>query len=251
MFDKFVTFLVTPLGTSMLLWLLALACLGGASPGARRGARWAGAAGLLWLWLWATPVASDALRATLERQATARLVEDGPAGDVIVVLGGSIAAARPPARPYADLHAASDRLWHAARLFHAGKAPLVLVSGGAWFPGLESEAPAMRAFLQALGVPAQAVLLEGASANTAQNAGRSADILRARNLRRVILVTSALHMPRARRAFERAGIAVTPAPTDFEVAPGPFDPLDLLPTASALEGSGRAMKEWVGAWAGR
>ncbi len=67
----------------------------------------------------------------------------------------------------------------------------------------------------------------------------------------MILVTSALHMPRARRAFERAGIAVIPAPTDFEVAPGPFDPLDLLPNAGALDGSGRAMKEWVGLWARR
>jgi len=55
---------------------------------------------------------------------------------------------------------------------------------------------------------------------------------------------------RARALFEREGIRVIPAPTDHEVVDRPFELLDVVPAAEALEGSGRAIKEIVGAWAG-
>lgn len=56
---------------------------------------------------------------------------------------------------------------------------------------------------------------------------------------------------RARGLFEREGIRVIPAPTDHEIVDCPFKLLDVVPDAEALEGSGRAMKEIVGAWAVR
>ena len=64
----------------------------------------------------------------------------------------------------------------------------------------------------------------------------------------MILVTSALHMRRARAEFERAGLKVIPAPTDFEALGRTTEPRDWLPSADALDGSGRAFKEWVGYW---
>ena len=59
-------------------------------------------------------------------------------------------------------------------------------------------------------------------------------------------MTSALHMPRARREFERLGFTVHPAPTDWEVVDKPFDLLRIVPATDALDGSGRAFKEIVG-----
>ena len=239
MLDRLVTLAVSPLGTTLLLLLLAMAVRG-----RLRMLLMVFAFG--WLWIWATPLASDALRATLEDRAGPREVQQIGRADAIVVLGGSMAAAKPPRRPYPDLNAASDRVWHAARLYHAGKAPRILLSGGAWRSEDAPEAPAMRDFLVELRVPAAAVLLESRSRDTQANAAQSRDLLAARGVQRVILVTSALHMQRARRNFEKAGVAVIPAPTDFEVVDEPFELLRVLPNTSALDGSARAFKVWVG-----
>lgn len=66
-----------------------------------------------------------------------------------------------------------------------------------------------------------------------------------------MLVTSALHMPRARAQFERAGLRVVPAPTDFEVIEMPLDLLQVVPSTAALDGSARAFKELLGRWVGQ
>jgi uncharacterized SAM-binding protein YcdF (DUF218 family) len=252
-FDKLVIAAVVPLGTSLLLLLLAAALMlpPGRGPRRVRAAGWLLGLALGWLWLWSTPVASDALRAAIESRAGPRLVEQIPASDVIVVLGGSIGVARPPQRPYPELFDASDRLWHAARLYRAGKAPRVLVSGGTGRADLPPEAPAMRDFLVELGVPAAAILVEAESVNTRGNARLSARMIAATGAKRVILVTSALHMSRARAAFEREGVAVLPAPTDFGAVDGSDAALPFAPDAAALEGSGRAIKELIGRLAGR
>lgn len=144
-----------------------------------------------------------------------------------------------------------DRGWHAARLYHAGKAKVLLLSGGSVRTGDGSEADAMRRVLLDLGVPDQALWLEDASVNTASNAEHTVALLQSPHIDSILLVTSALHMPRARIAFERAGVNVSPAPTDFEVIPMPLDLRQVLPDASALNGSARAMKEFVGRWGGR
>ena len=104
----------------------------------------------------------------------------------------------------------------------------------------------MRTLLLDLGVPDAAIGLEDESPNTAANAANTVRLLQARGLERPLLVTSALHMPRAVAQFEQAGMAVVPAPTDFEVIPQPAHLLQWLPSADALDGSGRALKELLG-----
>lgn len=247
MISQLVTALVSPLGTALLLWTLCLLLI---SRHRRLGLA-LGMLGLAWLLLWSTPLASDALRGAIERQAGPRLLTEAPVNAVAVVLGGGISGPRQPERPDPDLGASADRVWHAARLYHAGKARHLLLSGGTVRTGDGSEAEAMRQFLLDLGVPGSAIWLEQDSQNTAANAERTADWLRQRGIARITLVTSALHMPRARAAFERTGLQVDPAPTDFEVIPLPLDLQSLLPDAGALNGSARAMKEMVGRWAGR
>jgi uncharacterized SAM-binding protein YcdF (DUF218 family) len=150
---------------------------------------------------------------------------------------------------YSDLGAA-DRVWHTARIYHAGRAPRVVASGGnqPWLGGVCSEASAMRDFLVDLGVPAEAVWLEERSRNTRENAVHTAKILEAQGIGPMPLVTSALHMPRALATFRAAGINAIPAPTDFEVEVRPRVFLDWLPDAEALAASTRALKEYPGLW---
>ena len=209
-----------------------------------------GALAFVWLWAWSTPVLSLWLRGTVEDLYPPLPIATVPQAQAIVVLGGGIA---PPSGKSTEinLNAATDRVWFAARLFHAGKAPLVLLTGGG---DLErqafSEARAMAVFLQDLGVPAQAIVLEEASRNTRQNAAFSASLLKTRGIEHILLVTSALHMPRALPLFKAQGLQVTSAPTDFEASQEPpSDLLAWLPDAGALNGSALAIKELVGLWA--
>ena len=95
------------------------------------------------------------------------------------------------------------------------------------------------------------MVLESGSGNTYENAIQTRALLQAQGVEEIVLVTSALHMRRARRAFEAAGFTVHPAPTDYEVIEMPFDVLRIVPDAGALEGSARAFKELVGAALGR
>jgi uncharacterized SAM-binding protein YcdF (DUF218 family) len=251
MLSKLVIAVISPLGTSLLLGLAGLALAAAASAARRRTGLLLIAGALAWLSIWSLPMASEGLRGWLEDAAGPRAVEALAPAQAIVVLGGSIRGPRPPQRLYPDLGASADRLWHAARLHRGGKAPLLVLSGGTRHEGEVPEAEAMRQFLVELGVPAGAMALEPASVTTAENAAFSARLLRQRGIQQVLLVTSALHMRRASALFEREGIRVIPAPTDHEVVDRPFRLRDVVPDAEALEGSGRAIKEIVGAWAGR
>jgi uncharacterized SAM-binding protein YcdF (DUF218 family) len=210
-----------------------------------------GALALVWLWLWSMPVASHWLTNQIEEQFPQVPIASVAHAQAIVVLGGTVT---PPSGKSTEINLGrAGRVWYAARLFRAGKAPLVLLSGGG---DLErqafSEARAMAVFLQDLGVPAQAIALEQTSHNTRENAAFSAALLKARGIEHILLVTSALHMPRALPLFKAQGIKVTPAPTDFEAGQEPpHGLLAWLPDAGALNGSALAMKELVGKWVGR
>jgi uncharacterized SAM-binding protein YcdF (DUF218 family) len=246
-----ITLLVAPLGTALLLalaWGALRRAPGAGSAWRRRAATMAGAAAVGWPLVWSTPLAGGALRGWIEGRSGPRLVEEVVGAPVMVVLGGATAGPRPPRRAYPDLTGSADRLWHAARLYRAGKAPRLLLAGGTVDTGDGTEAAAMRLFLRDMGVPDSAMVLEAGSTSTAENARLAAAMLRARGVDTVILVTSALHMPRARAQFRRAGLVVHPAPTDVEIIDGPFSLRSLLPSATALEGSGRAFKELLG-WA--
>jgi uncharacterized SAM-binding protein YcdF (DUF218 family) len=203
--------------------------------------------GLAILWLTSTPVFSASLRGSLERRFPPVHIDQSPVADAIVVLGG-IAPALPP-RLTPDLSAAADRVLHAARLYQAGKAPLVIASGGAvpWRGVLTPEAQPMAELLHEWGVPWEAILLEMHSLNTYQNALETKRLLDTHRLGTVLLVTSALHMCRALAAFQAVGINAIPVPTDIEVVErDQRTVLDWLPNAGALMGTTRALKEYLG-----
>src|SRR5208283_2573709 len=144
----------------------------------------------------------------------------------------------------------SDRILHALRLYRAGKAPIVLCSGGGGRAA--PEAMVMSRLLQEWGVPSEAILLEDQSLNTRENALLSYPVLSTRSIRHILLVTSAMHMQRAAAVFRKAGFEVTPAPADFRTGWGQGDGgfLDWLsgwlPQASNLQWSDKALTEWIG-----
>jgi uncharacterized SAM-binding protein YcdF (DUF218 family) len=181
---------------------------------------------------------------------------DLPTADAIVILGGATRSAFPP-RPTVDLNEQGDRVFYGAQLYREGKAPLVIASGGRiqWRGGGPSESADMAQILEVLGVPSTAILQDPTSLNTYQNAINVQQILQERGLDRILLVTSAMHMPRSLRIFQHLGIDAIPAPTDFLVTQQELkEPnkswqamlLGLLPDSERLDETTRALKEYLG-----
>jgi uncharacterized SAM-binding protein YcdF (DUF218 family) len=139
----------------------------------RRILRWAGILGIVLL-------AAVALAAFFPQKILC--VDSGPVqADVIVVLGGD----------------AAERSDRAAELFRNHAAPRIIVSG-------EGDDGINRRILLKAGVPARAIELESKSRTTRENAAFTVKLLRAENVRRVILVTSWYHSRRALHCFEHA-----------------------------------------------
>jgi len=165
--------------------------------------------------------------------------------DAIAILGGGIAPALPPDRPDPALNDGADRMWQAARLYHRGVAPRIIVSGGGYMSEnggpAKTEAEAMRRFLVDLGVPADAIVSEGESNNTRENIREIKKIV---NDGRVALVTSAYHMPRALQLADRAKLNVSAFPTSFKLIRGQrLAWEDWLPSLEALSNATLALHE--------
>ncbi len=131
--------------------------------------------------------------------------------DAIVVLGY-----RPPLTAGGAVEPEMDRrMRRGVELFEEGLAPLLVVVGSA------PEARVMSAHARALGVPAAAILADGGSRDTADNARRAVAVLcagRPECRPTVIVVSSPYHLRRAQRLFRCAGadaqVAATPIPDD-------------------------------------
>lgn len=231
--------LLLPPGNGLLLLAMA---------GIFRKRRWAFALALsasLLLLAQSLPLVSTLLMASLERDAGPVISETQGAG-AIVVLGSGLSI---DALEYGGDTANERtlvRLRYGAYLAHRLDLP-VLVTGGTPLRASKSEAEAMAGIMEdELGVKVR--WRETNSLDTADNARMSAEMLRAAGIKRIVLVTQAFHMPRAKLLFERAGLEVIPGPSGFRALPkrDAFSPFDLLPQASALQNSYYALHEWVG-----
>lgn len=223
-------------------WVLLLALLL-VVLGRRRVAAGIAAAAIAWTGLWSLPSCSDWLRDTLiDRSPVVADSHSLPRVDAIVVLGGgdryewmTRAEVDADELPY-------SRVAAGARAWQAGRAPLVILSGGRG--GRDTEADGMARAITRLGVPASALLLEQRSRDTRDNALYTAQLAQTRGVHHVLLVTSAVHMPRASLWFRDAGIRVTPVAVP---EPSPrTGAARWFPSRGALWRSGRAIKEYAG-----
>lgn len=240
-----------PLGLACLLMVVALVMLW------KKRSRWAAfpiTLALIVLLIAGNGWVSRSLVKSLEWQniPSAEL----PNAEAIVVLGGATKSASPP-RPAVDLSEEGDRVFYAAQLYHKSLAPIIIVSGGRinWRGGGASESADMAAILIQLGVPSSAIIQEPDSLNTYENAVNVQKILNTRGISRILLVTSAMHMPRSLLIFKHQGIAAIAAPTDFHVTKNELQELqsspqatllNLLPDTERLHQFTRALKEYVG-----
>ena len=126
------------------------------------------------------------------------------------------------------------RLRYAAFLQKRTGLPLLVSAGNVMSENERGATVMKRALEEDLGTPV--AFVEQASTTTAENAVFSAELLQREGIDRIYLVTHAWHMPRAKAVFERQGLAVTAAPTDFATAPNLFL-FEWLPSARGLQSS--------------
>ncbi|MBV8817395.1 MAG: YdcF family protein [Acidobacteriaceae bacterium] len=203
----------------------------------------------VWLWALSTHYVSMTMLGGLESRYAAVDPARAPQADVIVVLGGYLHPAGPK-HPTAEMNEGADRLWMGARLYREHKAPLVLLTGGdvpMFYSGSEPEAVAAKDLLHQWGVPLDAIVTETQSRNTRENATLSKPILDAKGAKRLLLVTSAFHMPRAMAIFRRAGMNPDPVPSDYQTGWEQDERFfEFLPEAQHLYLSTLALHEWLG-----
>lgn len=201
---------------------------------------------LLLLFLLCTGIGAWCLVTPLENMTTVPASLRGTGAQAIVVL----AAGRYKAAPEygsAEIpdYVALARLRYAAKVHRATGLP-ILVSGGGGSPDGDYQplADSMAAALRdEFAIPVQ--WLEKESENTAENAVLSAAILKKEGIRKVFLITDAMHMPRAELAFRHASVDVVPAPTIFFGTETPTAG-DFWISAENLRRSSYAVYEWLG-----
>jgi uncharacterized SAM-binding protein YcdF (DUF218 family) len=201
------------------------------------------------LYLFSAGPLPDVLLRSFELQYTPSLTYP-PASAIVLLTGGEVQ--KMPPRLYDEINDAGDRDLYAARLLKQQAAKLLIITGGS-IPFLrktdrtESEA-AYRIIADFGMADTTRILLETKAKNTYENGAFTKNILDSLKLpRTVILVTSALHMPRSVAIFKKLGYSVIPAPTDYTVdVPGRWTPLSLLPSADALYHSTSVMHELYG-----
>jgi uncharacterized SAM-binding protein YcdF (DUF218 family) len=199
------------------------------------------ALGLAWLIACATPAFATWLERGLAEHFPARAPAAYPRADAIVVLGGDGLPSISDDWNDDSTAAGTKRIGFGYFLFAAERAPRMLVCVG------ERGAQLTRTLLERHGVPENALQLEARSQTTWENALYTTPMLRREGARRILLVTSQVHMRRAVSVFHKQGFEVIPAPT-LEPEAAKVASASGWPQRAALRRSDRYLHEYIGLW---
>jgi uncharacterized SAM-binding protein YcdF (DUF218 family) len=236
---KILTALILPPTGLLLLIFFGLWLTGSKSRRWRDGGKLLAAFSAFTLLVLSLPLVGNSLTRPLETHPPITAAQLNQV-QAIVVLGGGSYHAAPEYGSDTVSSATLERLRYGARLARETQLPL-LVTGGAPFGG-RPEGESMRESLERdFGIRPRWV--ETASRDTAENATLSAPMLKAAGITRIALLSHGWHLPRAIPLFEREGLTVTPAPTQFSTG-SPSWLEGLLP--SDLRKSRQALHEYLG-----
>jgi uncharacterized SAM-binding protein YcdF (DUF218 family) len=236
--NKLLPIFVLPIGWVVLLLGYALL----------RRKWWPVAAGLAVLYVSSMPCTGYALLHWMESYYPPVPVARVERADAIVPLGGIFG---PPAAPgcVPNVAEAGERLEAGIVLWQEHKADWLVFTGGRlpWEGRQEVEGAWSKEAAVRRGVPEEKVLVTREVGNTADEARAVADLMKEHGWKRIILVTSAWHMPRAAHLFRKAGVSFAPFPVDFRSDPQRrLTLLDFLPNPSALTNTDLVLRECYG-----
>ena len=239
-----------PLLLSPIVVVLALVLVG-----AWRRSRAVLVGAALLLWTLSTPVIADALLRAVEGHRVRLEAATMPEADAVVVLSGMLTHVQGEKGLVSEWGEAADRLFGGLELMQADKAPRLVLTRGLlpWQGKIRAEGEILREIAIAAGVPAERILLTAPAMNTADEAvgvrqllGGTASGSTPGPTPRVLLVTSAFHMPQSKALFERQGLTVIEYPVDLRVDETRGAPMKYLPDSEALDRSDIAVRELLG-----
>ena len=169
-----------------------------------------------------------------------------PNAEAIVVLSGMINQIKSTDGVYPEW-IDPDRFFAGIDLYKSGKAPKIIFTNGKlpWENSKNTEGDILKQFALGYGVPDSAILLTGNVENTADEAKAVGKLMG--KWKRIILVTSAYHMPRAKQNFESQDFIVQPFKVDFKVDQlNGLTFMDFLPDADSFRLLNTGYRELIG-----
>ena len=237
---------------------------------------------LLFIYIFSIPLTCQFLGESLEApflvDGRAPTMESYPQADYIELHGGAMGV-NTNLSDTAEMWLSADRVWHAARLWKAGKAPKIIVTSS---NTVYSTLPLLMDF----GIPTNAVIIIEEPRNTEEEARAVARLLsssassssrkdvlsssassnsrkedkiplsnsnwNSNSKPRVLVVSSAWHMKRTMLMYEKYApdVEAIPAPTDWNYSHGHigFSFSQFIPQTTCMDGCFIALHEWVGYW---
>ena len=202
--------------------------------------------GIIILIFCSLPIISSKLISYLEKDY---ILQDALAIDnaeAIVVLSGMLKTIKVDDKLKYEFNDGVDRILSGIDLFKNNKASLLILTKGQvpWSLGIP-EGEYLKEFAVKFGVPEESILLTDNVQNTDQEAKSVKKLLNS-NDAKVILITSAFHMPRAKKVFEASNIKVIPFAVDFINSHQKLTFMSFLPSADALSGTSLFVREMIG-----
>ena len=255
--SKLLPYLIYPAGLISLMLLVGLFCF-------RSSKRKNWVMGILLLFVFVTGNKIPGAWLIRKLEQTYPAYDGTEKVDAIVVVGGGTVTKSDP-RQIVEVNGAGDRIIYAVQLYRSGLADKLLLGGSyiSWRDGqvptetgISSPASEMAELMEMFGIPSEALLIQDRSLNTAEEAVEDAKILKELGLNKILLVSSATHMRRAVPLFEKQGLEVIPAPTDYSFSDQEWENLMrfdwataytfIIPTVGGMESLQGALKEYLG-----
>ena len=202
---------------------------------------------LVLLYTLSTPILSDLILKQVEGEYGYPELATIEKVDAIVVLSGMMRINELDHQYEVEWGSAADRFFRAIDLFEAGKANCIVFTAGKtpYNPTQLSEGEILKREALKRGIPAENIRLSKVALNTSAEAVAVSELLG--QDKRIILVTSAFHMKRAKQLFEKSGFHVWPYKVDFRTFPRTsYYLIDFLPSALALTKTELALRELLG-----
>ena len=192
------------------------------------------------------PIISSKLISYLEKDYILQNISNIDKADAIVVLSGMLKTIKFNNKLEYEFNEKVDRILSGIDLFKNDKAPLLILTRGKfpWLVGVP-EGEYLKNFAMKFGIPEESIFLTDSVQNTHQEAKSVKKLLNS-NEAKIILVTSAFHMPRAKKVFEVYNIKVIPFAVDFINTHSKLTVIDFIPSASSFLVTSVFVREMIG-----
>ena len=201
--------------------------------------------GVIVLILSSLPIISNKFIAYLEKDYQPIEISEIENVDAIVVLSGMIRVIGDEENLKYEFNDSVDRFFAGLDLFNNNKSPILILTRGKmpWSIGI-AEGEYLKELAIKYGVSEENIILTDEVQNTDQEAKAIKEILT--EDAKIILVTSAFHMPRAEKVFKAANINLIPFPVDFQNSKSKTTMMDFIPSAGSLFDTSHFVREMIG-----